>query len=239
MVDIGFERTSMERSSRHLPFWSSRMRSLLRLNFAVVMLWTCSLGGWACAQEPIAEAVPVDSKPADGPKTMAARPLTVSVELSSQAVIAGTLVETESIQMKTSFGEATIPLSEIAGIRLATPQDTTTTVVMLNGDSITGAVDIKSVMVETEWGSAKINGSAILSIMLVPELKWVNSTSLNGRRWFLVDAKEAAAAAQRMANPSNSNPNNPTSNPNSGPFPSAGNRGAVPTNPLPVPPPKK
>ena len=151
------------------------------------------------AQEQIPEAIVVDDKGNDTLKPKGPRPLTVSVELTSQAVIAGTLVETEQIQMKTAFGEATIPLSEIAGIRLATAQDSTTTVVMLNGDSITGAVDIKNVLVETEWGSAKINGSSILSIMLVPELKWVNSNSLNGRRWFLVDAKEAAAAAAAAA----------------------------------------
>jgi hypothetical protein len=200
--------TSMERDIR-FPFKVYRlMKKLIPLGQCLSLSLVLSIlaSSLVRAQEPLAEAIVVDSKGQDTLKKQATRPLTVSVELTSQAVIAGTLLETEQIQMKTSFGEATIPLSEIAGIRLATPQDTTTTVVMLNGDSITGAVDLKNILVETEWGSAKINGSAILSIMLVPDLKWVNSNSLNGRRWFLVDAKEAAAAAAPRSTPSTTPP---------------------------------
>lgn len=105
------------------------------------------------------------------------------------------MAEVSQIQIKTAFGEASIPMSEIAGIRLATSQDSTTTIVMLNGDSITGATDIKQLTIETEWGSAKINGSAIQSILFVPDFKWVNSNGINGRRWFLVDAKSPAIPA--------------------------------------------
>ena len=39
---------------------------------------------------------------------------------------------------------------------------------MLNGDSITGATDVKLMTVETEWGVAQINGQSIQSILFVP-----------------------------------------------------------------------
>lgn len=192
----------------------------------------CAMGQEKKDALPEAVAVEIPSAVPSSTKTNDAklRPLTVSVELLSQAVIAGTMAEVSQIHIKTAFGEATIPMSEIAGIRLATTQDSTTTVVMLNGDSITGATDIKQLTIDTEWGSAKINGTAIQSILFVPDLKWVNSNSLNGRRWFLVDAKQAPNATANPnnpggigvpANPSVGNPNvanpNPTVRPNANP----------------------
>ncbi len=64
---------------------------------------------------------------------------------------------------------------------------------MLNGDSITGASDVKTVTVETEWGVAKINGENISSMMFVPGLEWQNAKGLNGNRWTLTEAKAKPA----------------------------------------------
>ena len=66
---------------------------------------------------------------------------------------------------------------------------------MLNGDSITGATDVKNVTVETEWGMAQVNGQNISSILFVPGLSWTASDGLNGKRWSLVNAKSLAAKA--------------------------------------------
>jgi hypothetical protein len=140
--------------------------------------------------EPVAMAVPV-ARPVD----TSGRPLSVSVTLLSETVLAGTLTDTRELVMKTSFGDATIPLSEVAGIRLASSDDAMTTVVMLNGDAITGATDIRQLIVETEWGTATINGTSVASVMFVPGLSWNSMAGLNGKRWTLVDAKKAAAAA--------------------------------------------
>ncbi len=106
--------------------------------------------------------------------------------------------------MKTSFGEASIPMSEIAGIRLPYGDDVSTTVVMLNGDSITGAVDIKQLSIETEWGSANIKGSAIQSILFVPNVQWQPSSNLSGKRWTLADVKPNPSSATPGANPAGS-----------------------------------
>ncbi len=140
-------------------------------------------------QEAIAEATVVSSPPGDAGKPKALRPLTVATELVGETKIMGTLVDSTALQMKTSFGEAQIPLSEIAGVRFATGDETSTTVVMLNGDSITGATDTKFITVETEWGTAKINGSSLVSMLFVPGLQWESSNGLNGKRWSLVEAK--------------------------------------------------
>jgi len=119
----------------------------------------------------------------------ASRPLNLIVELLNGANITGTLVDVDVVSIKTAFGEAAIPLTEVAGIRFATREDVTTTVVMINGDSITGATDVKLVTVETDWGTAKINGSSIQSMLLIPNLKWSSNSGVSGKRWALIDAK--------------------------------------------------
>jgi hypothetical protein len=140
--------------------------------------------------EPIAKGTPEKSTS----RTNAARPLSVLVDLLSGTRIEGTLTDKNSLDMQTSFGSAEIPLSEVAGVKFASADDSSTTVVMLNGDSITGATDIKLITVETEWGIAQINGPNITSIMFVPNLAWNPESGLSGKRWKLLNTKAAPAA---------------------------------------------
>ncbi len=164
--------------------------------FALCLL-TFSRNGLAQEAEATAVATPrpaiLSGSSVGNPKIA---PLTVSVELSGGARITGTLTDVVLLPVRTSFGEASVPFSEIAGVKLASADDSSTTVILKNGDSITGATDLKVVSVETEWGSAKINGSSILSILLLPDLKWNATNGLSGRRWSLVDSKQLANASQ-------------------------------------------
>ncbi len=174
-----------------------------------------SVSTYSFAQDQIAEATPVteatpatpteqtlldiatnrsDEKPGTVDKASNAtpsnlRPLTVAADLLSDTKITGTLVDSTALQIKTAFGEAQIPLTEIAGVRFAVGEDTSTTVVMLNGDSISGATDLKSLVVETEWGTAKINGQSLVSLLFVPGLQWESTTGLNGKRWGLTESR--------------------------------------------------
>ena len=61
-----------------------------------------------------------------------------------------------------------------------------TTVVLHNGDNLTGAVQLDQVVIQTEWGRAEINGNHVASILFTPGLKWTSETGLNGMRWKLV-----------------------------------------------------
>lgn len=125
-----------------------------------------------------------------------ARPLSVNVSLHSDTKISGTLTsETSTLNLQSSFGAIDVPLSEVAGIRFASAEDASTTVVMLNGDSITGATDMKIINVETEWGSATINGPTISSILFVPGLAWSATSGMNGKRWQLLSNKPSAPSS--------------------------------------------
>ncbi|SMP70808.1 hypothetical protein SAMN06265222_113132 [Neorhodopirellula lusitana] len=200
-----------------------------------------SLASLAVAQAPTeaepAKAVPTKAEPTKAalPKaakaTPSVRPLSVTVGLVSTNEIEGTLTDTTQLQMQTSFGTASIPLSEVAGVRFASANDATTTVVMLNGDSITGATDVKLITVETEWGTASINGPSIASIMFVPGLKWNPQSGLNGKRWSLSDEKTTPPPATTTPTRSQSQSTRSTSsngtrtNPQSFPSQSFNNNG--------------
>ena len=148
------------------------------------------------------------------------RPLSVTADLLGSTKLSGTLMDTTALEMRTSFGVASIPLSEVAGIRFASAENASTTVVMLNGDSITGATDVKRVTIETEWGTAAINGQNVESLLFVPGLAWNSHSGLNGKRWILANTKTTSSAkttSKTASKTSTSKPRPTTSRPvNSG-----------------------
>ncbi|MEM7478364.1 MAG: hypothetical protein AAF483_25560 [Planctomycetota bacterium] len=152
------------------------------------------------AEIAVAEAV---AEPEETPAaaTSAIRPLTVAAGLVDDTMLTGTLMDSTSLSIKTAFGEASIPLGEVAGIRFPIGEDTSTTVVMLNGDSITGATEMKFVSVETTWGSAKINGQSIATMLFVPGLKWTSMEALGGKRWTLVESTTSSTAQPSRVQP--------------------------------------
>ncbi len=153
-------------------------------------------------EEAIAEAV-AEARPEESRKV---RPLTVAAGLIDDTVITGTLLDSTSLSIRTAFGEAAIPLAEVAGIRFPVGEDTSTTVVMLNGDSITGATDLKFASVETSWGSAKINGQSIANLLFVPGLEWEASEAMGGKRWILAEKKpEQPASTVSAVQPASGN----------------------------------
>ncbi len=168
------------------------------LSLALALVSSLNLTARA-QEEAVAEAVAVAEPTQSDRTTPTIRPLTVTTGLTDDTQITGTLLDTNSIAVKTAFGEAAIPLSEVAGIRFPSAEDTSTTIVMLNGDSITGATDVKFINVETSWGNAKINGPSVSTMLFVPGLTWKNNEALGGKRWSLAENKPAPAATNPAA----------------------------------------
>ena len=142
------------------------------------------------AQDKEATATAVRAPAASVPKM---GPLTVTVELIGGQKITGALTEITDLPFRGAVGDVKVMLSEVAGVKMASADDPSTTIIFKNGDSVTGATDLQTVSVDTEWGSAKINGSSITSLLLLPDLKWNASIGLNGKRWSLVDGKITAS----------------------------------------------
>ena len=80
------------------------------------------------------------------------QPQSVTVALLDGMKLSGELTEVDQWTMKTSFGTTNLPLSTVAGMRMAHEGNAMTTVVLHNGDNLTGAVTLDQVVIQTEWG---------------------------------------------------------------------------------------
>jgi hypothetical protein len=118
----------------------------------------------------------------------AARPMSISVKLSNGSMISGALLNTTELPLKTSFGTVNIPLSVVAGFKMAQKGSPTTTVILHNGDSITGATRLLELTIETEWGKAIVDSPNVSSILFTPGVRWESQKDLSGTRWRLVAA---------------------------------------------------
>ena len=132
-----------------------------------------------------AAAVPATAA-APGVITPKFQPQSVTVTLLNGNTMSGTLSEVDQWPMKTSLGTTNLPVSAVAGVRMAQEGNATTTVVLHNGDSITGALQLDHVAIQTDWGRAEIFGTHVTSILFTPGLKWSSEPGLNGTRWKLI-----------------------------------------------------
>ena len=172
-------------------------------NSALFLFGLAAAFGASCstlsAQEATATAVrvPANASTKIGP--------TVTVDMLGGQKIIGTWTDINELPFRGAVGDVKVQLSQVAGIKLASPDDPSTTIIYKNGDSITGATELQSVSVDTEWGSAKINASSIISLVLLPDLKWNAAIGLNGKRWSLVDSKsqQGSVVPQGSSQPTN------------------------------------
>lgn len=187
------------------------VRKTIDANFAV-SLFVLLLVGIGQAQDPLGVAVPTTAIPEARPATAAGpavpkapktpaikvQPLSVTIQLTDEGTkFTGTLSGLDQWPMKTSFGETNVPLSAVAGIKFAEEGHPSTTIVLHNGDSVTGALDLNHVQIETSWGKAEIDSGHIKSMLFAPGLVWTTEPGLNGNRWKLVADKETRTTVAR------------------------------------------
>jgi len=175
------------------------------------------LAAEARGAEPVATAEAVPSTEATPKLPITVSPLSATVSLTNGTNLAGALVSSTELKMKSSFGEVSIPLSEVAGIKMASDGNATTTVVLHNGDSVTGATQLDIMELQTEWGKAEINCPSIVSILFAQDLQWASDEGVAGTRWRLTKTAkpEAANAATANAATANAAAASPARQPNS------------------------
>ncbi len=109
----------------------------------------------------------------------------MKMTLRNQLELSGSPVKIDSIELNSLFGNAKIPLHTIAGIRFAQGANEQTTVVLLNGDALTGDVNLPELSFVSDWGEAVVNGSHLVSVVFRDDLAWSSVNTPNGRRWRL------------------------------------------------------
>ena len=121
----------------------------------------------------------------------------IKIKLLKNMELEGAPVDLEEIKMNSIFGEASIPLHTIAGIRFAQKPQEQSTIVLLNGDALTGEIALSQVKCVAEWGEAKVNVPHIVSIVFRPDLAWSSVSTPNGPRWQLKKVANATAYGPR------------------------------------------
>jgi len=149
--------------------------------------------------EPVATAEAIPSAETTPQVPITVSPLSANVFLTNGSNLIGTLTSSTDLTMKTSFGDANIPLSEVAGIKMASEDNAVTTVVLHNGDSVTGATELERIELQTEWGEAVVNAASVISILFAQDLQWISEDSVAGTRWRLTGGQKPAAAKPAAA----------------------------------------
>ncbi len=120
---------------------------------------------------------------------------TMKMTLRNQLELSGSPVNVENIQLNSLFGDTKIPLHTIAGIRFAQEGNEQTTVVLLNGDALTGDVNLAELDFVSDWGEATVSGSHLVSVVFRDDLAWSAVNTPNGRRWRLTKVQSGATSS--------------------------------------------
>jgi len=107
------------------------------------------------------------------------------VRLSDVKSLAGELDEISEITLATKFGDVTIPMEQIAGIKLHTDDDDSAVVVFVDGDVLTGVPSLPMLKLSTDWGKAEVNPEAVRSITTTSNSKFSRQNTDFGTRWKL------------------------------------------------------
>lgn len=116
------------------------------------------------------------------------------VRLGDDQFMAGTLNGFDQIDLTTQFGNVSIPMSYVVGIKFHTSSDDSAIVILTNGDSITGVPAIPVVTLLTDWGQADIDAKSIQSLTTTPEAKFAQQKTDFGVRWVLQKGDPKAPA---------------------------------------------
>lgn len=148
------------------------------------------------AQRPVTEVVLKYDAPASDPIMRAADGKgVVFIRLSDTKRMAGKVEGLNEFKLKTSFGEVTVPMSEIAGIKFHTSSDDKAVVILNNGDSLTGIPTVPAVELTTDWGKADIEPEFIQSLTSTSGAKFRQQNTDFGVRWTLNTGNSLAPGA--------------------------------------------
>ena len=119
------------------------------------------------------------------------------VNLNNNETMRGEIDGFEAFKIKCSFGEITMPLDQIAGIRFHTDDKDSAVVVLKNGDSLTGVPTVEAVKIKTSWGQADVAPEHMKSITTSANSSFSQGQTDFGTRWQLRTAIPMNVGGQR------------------------------------------
>ena len=117
---------------------------------------------------------------------------TMKIKLRGDMELSGTPMDVDSITVNSLFGQAKLPIHTVAGVRFAQKADEQTTIVLQNGDVITGELGMENLKIVSEWGEATVNIPHIETIVFRSDLAWTPVNTGGGTRWRLTKVRNGS-----------------------------------------------
>ena len=136
---------------------------IARLSLAILI--AASLANFAAAQEM------------DGPSGSE-----VFVKVTQNREISGTPIDLTELKVTTSFGEVAIPMAKIDGIKMHADGNDSSVIAFKNGDLVTGKVELETIKLKTDWGTAHVNTSQIEQITSEQSARFFSDSSGAGAK---------------------------------------------------------
>ena len=105
----------------------------------------------------------------------------VSVERNND--LTGSIVDLASLKVDTEFGEVSIPMAKVDGIKMHADAKDNSIIAFKNGDLVTGRIVLEVVKLKTEWGTAHINTSKIQTVMYSKSSRFYSDNSTGRAVW--------------------------------------------------------
>ena len=107
----------------------------------------------------------------------------IFVKVTRNRELTGAAIDLDSIKFRAEFGEVTIPMEKIAGIKLHVNADDSAVVALKNGDLVTGTIALDTVSLKTAWGKAHVKLDQIQTIMSDSTSRFFAETNSGKKGW--------------------------------------------------------
>lgn len=114
----------------------------------------------------------------DGPKDGK-----IFVKVTRNRELVGTALELDAIKFRAEFGDVTIPMEKIAGIKLNVNAEGDSVIALKNGDLVTGQINLETVSLRTTWGQAHVKLDQIETIMSDSASRFFAETNSGKKGW--------------------------------------------------------
>jgi len=105
------------------------------------------------------------------------------VKVTRDRELSGAPIDLEEISFKAEFGQVSIPMVKIAGIKLHVNADDDAVIALKNGDLVTGAIALDKVSLKTTWGQAHVKLDQIETILADSKSQFFAERNSGKRGW--------------------------------------------------------
>ena len=115
---------------------------------------------------------------------------TLYVSIGSNNNISGKILELDTLKVETAFGEVSIPMTKIDGIKMHSDAKDNAVIAFKNGDLVTGKVVLDTVKLKTRWGTAHINTEKVETITNSQDSRFYSDTSTGKAVWRFTKSRD-------------------------------------------------